>query len=932
MFSGIYGAINPLFPSDSSSPQGSSPSESASDQPDSKSNEVGYSTYQRRTKPSLEDRLKASLAAKEQKKNAQEKGDSPLSSASLPQMRPSQSQESKSRDHAPVREAWNVPLPSSPPQNKQLPTQPSLVIPYLAVISPPHGDTEPPNSPTKTQESSPFHSALADPLSPILPSTPPKQEIQEHVQELPLPSPAYDDPLTPAFLELEKERQAAAARARLPRSPPPPSPQQKQHGRSKSAAINKPMVPEGEPFIRFGSSPLSSRPSLEHLLKGTSIFEGLGLEGVHDAETLREWIDVTKKKSENAQDEIGKLQSRLQQQESRMEELRDTHRLATLSQSELIDSLRQQVSGLEGQINSLETNLAVERSVLSAERSTRDSLIAAERAKSSTNSADLEGLKAKLKEMSDENEKLKGIAKEEEEKRTKAITLLKTVRTKLVKAEKDRDDLQKEFAAYRENEMAGEKKGEEELNFLRNERNRLITDLETLRVESMREMDRIREENRREFERRRAQLEAEVNAIKESMDRDVLARRGEWEIEGMAMKTAHQKEVTNLNSRIAALNTSLSKITEEKQALFADLQLKQSEIETSRTQIEDLQSQITESSYQLREREDQITMMQLELTAAKRHAGSSGSGNTSSRSNGPQSTELAKRLAEVESRSEAKITELNTRLKVAETERTEQEERWAKTLASRGEEIERLRNLISLQEKEGRIAGDYKAKRDKDVEALENKIRQLETDKLDEKRKGRELMLELDMLKDKLETKGFEVTDLQSRIDSVNAALDEVKAKESQLKASNKTLREELRKVQSSAALLERQRNPGVGYWSANNPRTPVGTSFGDGLSGSTPDLSRTLSNGRPGTPTGSATPVSATVPVHPTGTGSARSSMEVSTSVQGEDEINYEYLRNVILQFLEHKEMRPNLVRVMAAILRFTPQETRRLIAKAGT
>jgi hypothetical protein len=60
---------------------------------------------------------------------------------------------------------------------------------------------------------------------------------------------------------------------------------------------------------------------------------------------------------------------------------------------------------------------------------------------------------------------------------------------------------------------------------------------------------------------------------------------------------------------------------------------------------------------------------------------------------------------------------------------------------------------------------------------------------------------------------------------------------------------------------------------------------------------------------------------------------------------VNLEYLRNVILQFLEHKEMRvslfsdgrrsrmlmfffffrsqPNLVRILTTILRFTPQET---------
>jgi hypothetical protein len=37
------------------------------------------------------------------------------------------------------------------------------------------------------------------------------------------------------------------------------------------------------------------------------------------------------------------------------------------------------------------------------------------------------------------------------------------------------------------------------------------------------------------------------------------------------------------------------------------------------------------------------------------------------------------------------------------------------------------------------------------------------------------------------------------------------------------TLRDELKKVQNSAALLERQRNPGVGYWAqANKSRSNV--------------------------------------------------------------------------------------------------------------
>ena len=79
--------------------------------------------------------------------------------------------------------------------------------------------------------------------------------------------------------------------------------------------------------------------------------------------------------------------------------------------------------------------------------------------------------------------------------------------------------------------------------------------------------------------------------------------------------------------------------------------------------------------------------------------------------------------------------------------------------------------------------------------------------------------------------------------------------------------------MQSSAALLERQRNPGVGYWStvtrqeANDRRQSI-SSQSDQAPSQSP---------RSGSP----------------------------APTKSDEEVNLEYLRNVILQFLEHKEMR---------------------------
>jgi hypothetical protein len=45
--------------------------------------------------------------------------------------------------------------------------------------------------------------------------------------------------------------------------------------------------------------------------------------------------------------------------------------------------------------------------------------------------------------------------------------------------------------------------------------------------------------------------------------------------------------------------------------------------------------------------------------------------------------------------------------------------------------------------------------------------------------------------------------------------------------------------------------------------------------------------------------------------------------------ELIEQYLRNVIIQFLEHPHMRRQLVQVLSVILHFTPQELRRLNSK---
>jgi hypothetical protein len=93
-------------------------------------------------------------------------------------------------------------------------------------------------------------------------------------------------------------------------------------------------------------------------------------------------------------------------------------------------------------------------------------------------------------------------------------------------------------------------------------------------------------------------------------------------------------------------------------------------------------------------------------------------------------------------------------------------------------------------------------------------------------------------------------------------------------------MKEELKKVQSSAAILERQRSPGIGYWSSRQ------------LEGNPAASRSSIGSIEPSDPPSRITSPAPAVPKR----------------VIEDQEVNLEYLRNVIFQFLEHQEMRVSL------------------------
>lgn len=128
--------------------------------------------------------------------------------------------------------------------------------------------------------------------------------------------------------------------------------------------------------------------------------------------------------------------------------------------------------------------------------------------------------KVNMERVQAEVERAKLSAREEEEKRVKAISLLKTVRQKLVKAEKEKDDILKELGSLKERESTGQDK-------VQAERTRLQSELDLVNAEREKAITGLK-----------AQFDKEVINIRERHEKEIFIQREKYETEGISNKVS----------------------------------------------------------------------------------------------------------------------------------------------------------------------------------------------------------------------------------------------------------------------------------------------------------------------------------------------------------------------------------------------------------
>lgn len=347
--------------------------------------------------------------------------------------------------------------------------------------------------------------------------------------------------------------------------------------------------------------------------------------------------------------------------------MRDTHRLESKSQSEELDALRTQLAEKDAALQLVASQLA---------------------ASEGKNQEQVQ----RLGQAGEEHDKLKLVAKEEEEKRVKALSLLRALRQKLVKSEKDREELEKEREGLR---MAQGDAGEA----LKVERARFEQEVVSLRAAQELQLTKLR-----------SSFERETASIRLQGEKEAGQKREKWELEVITVKAQAAKEVKEKEARIRELEKTVREVGVARDGTFESLQMRTAEMESSRERQEALEAERQEMEYELREAKDRLAALGGEVDELKK----------ARRDVSREDTNVRRLLAEAEVRHEAKVRDLEARAQQLEKDRQETEEEMGRNLQERLREVEKMR--ASLAQKDVDYAESVHSSRQREQRIEEGEV------------------------------------------------------------------------------------------------------------------------------------------------------------------------------------------------------------------
>jgi hypothetical protein len=322
------------------------------------------------------------------------------------------------------------------------------------------------------------------------------------------------------------------------------------------------------------------------------------------------------------------------------------------------------------------------------------------------------------------HEKTKIVAKEEEEKRVKALSLLRALRQKLVKSDKDRDEAN---AVADQLRLTGASASDQVRSEL---------------VKHERDIGQQRMMHDSQLVKLRNSFDRETSALRAQYEKETSARKSQFELEVITARAAHAKEITAREKRIGQLEGTVRELTVSRDSTFDSLQVKTAESESSLDHSRASQMELVELRYTIKELEDRVAASREELEEVKR----------TQKDATRDDTHLRRLLAEAESRSETKSRDLLSKIVQLEADRQATELEMSITLLDRTKEIEKMRKEMVVKEREWKESLGERAERESIIETGERQKKELQ-----EKIKGLD-MLALELREEVIKSSQAEVS------------------------------------------------------------------------------------------------------------------------------------------------------------------------------
>ncbi|TIA36146.1 hypothetical protein D6C83_06647, partial [Aureobasidium pullulans] len=325
--------------------------------------------------------------------------------------------------------------------------------------------------------------------------------------------------------------------------------------------------------------------------------------------------------------------------------------------------------------------------------------------------------------------------------------------------------------------------------------------------------------------------------------------------------TKAQEESSKQREKLQNLEKQVSTLTQESGRLKEELQLKSAQQASAQSLMDSMQDQTRELATQMKEVKERCESLEEELADAHRLL--------SERSR--EAETMRRLLADVEGRAESRVKEMRQRMDVAIEERDRAEEEASTAGRRRARELEDLKHKLRDAEQQLSSINDEK----EDFEKKETAWRKQKVE-----------------LEKKADAANEELTEVRSAMTQLRDALDDHERTSHSLEKEKTDLRKTLSDTETRLASLQKSSKA-----LADEIKTLKGRT-------SQPSARSSLESSRIGSPMGSRNGSVAT-------TG--------GPDAKGES-VDYVYLKNVLLQFLEQKDRKHQLqlVPVLGMLLHF--------------